>query len=85
MVLARYKAAVAFVLAFAVGCSIMKANTASTEPGGCCCAYGDCRKALTQPECVKQAEFQGWTYTWHAGECTDQDVYPAPDYLPSNR
>ena len=87
MTLAPHKAAVvlALLLALVMSCSIMRGKTASTEPVGCCCAYGDCRKALTQPECVKAAQFQGWTYTWHAGECTAQDVYPAPDYPPSSR
>jgi len=87
MMLSPYKGAVVFVLllALVMGCSTMSTKTASSEPVGCCCAYGNCRKALTEPECAKAGQFQGWTYTWHAGECTAQDVYPAPDYQPSRR
>ena len=55
------------------------------EPVGCCCTYGDCRERFTQEECASEGEFQGWTYTWHNGECSAQDVYPAPDYVPSSR
>ena len=75
----------ALLLALAVGCSTMNGKTVSTEPEGCCCAYGDCRPALTQPACERNAEFQGWTYTWHAGECTEHDLYPAVDYPTSSR
>ena len=75
------------LLAFAAGCSLSTARTAATpaEPAGCCCTYGDCRERFAQEACASEGEFQGWTYTWHAGECTAQDVSPAPDYPPSGR
>ena len=75
------------LLAFAVGCSTSTPRLAATarEPVGCCCTYGDCRERFTQEECAREGEFEGWTYTWHTGECSAQDVYPAPDYVPSSR
>ena len=67
------------LLAFAAGCSATstRPEAASREPVGCCCTYGDCREKLTQRQCVSEAEFQEWTYTWHAGPCTKSDA-PAP-------
>ena len=53
------------------------------EPTGCCCSYGERRERFTQETCASEGEFQGWRYTWHAGECTERDTYPAPDYVPS--
>ena len=37
------------------------------------------RQQLTEEQCVSLANFQGWTYAWHAGVCTDGDTYPALD------
>jgi len=74
------------LLAFAVGCTASRTRVAATPPApvGCCCTYGDCRERFTQEQCASEGEFQGWTYTWHTGECGAQDVYPAPDYVPSS-
>jgi len=79
--------ACALLLAFAAACSAATPRVAAVprEPAGCCCSYGDCRQGFTQDACVSEAEFQGWTYTWHAGECTVQDAYPAADPLPLAR
>lgn len=70
-------------LAFAAGGSLSTARSAATptEPVGCCSTYGDCRERFTQEACVNEGEFQGWTSTWHAAECTPQDVSPAPDLI----
>ena len=74
------------LLALAVGCSASTARLPVTqEPVGCCCTYGDCRERFTHEDCASEGQFQGWTHTWHTGECGDQDVYPAPDWVPSNR
>jgi len=62
-----------------LGCAVSKAKPDLVDPIGCCCAFGDCRDDLSQSECVKEAEFQGWTYTWHAGKCNEHDYRPAPD------
>jgi len=79
--------ACALLLAVALGCASSTVRVASTQPDrvGCCCTYGDCRERFTQHECVSEGQFQGWTYTWHAGECGADDVYPAPDYAPRSR
>jgi hypothetical protein len=79
--------ACALLLAFAAACSAATPKVAAIpqDPAGCCCGYGDCRADLTQDACVSEAEFQGWTYTWHAGACTDQDSHPAPDRPASAR
>jgi len=71
----------ALLLAFAAGCSATTLGLAATsgEPEGCCCTYGDCRERFTQEACVSEGEFQGWTYAWHAGPCTERDTYPASD------
>jgi hypothetical protein len=66
-------------LALIVGCSPTHAPQSGSEETGCCCAYENCRPAFTQESCAKQGDFQGWTYTWHPGACTDADTYPAPD------
>ena len=68
-------------LALAAGCSATSPRQApkSQDPVGCCCTYGDCREQFTQQDCVGEAEFQQWTYTWHAGRCTKNDTFPAPD------
>jgi hypothetical protein len=53
-----------------------------TTPGtatGCCCAFDNCLAGYSQPDCVANAQFQGWTYTWHEGACTSSDRFPAPD------
>jgi hypothetical protein len=75
------------LLAFVLGCSASTARVAAParQPVGCCCTYGDCRERFTQEECASEGEFEGWTYTRHTGECSAQDVYPAPDYVPSSR
>ena len=75
------------LLALAAACSASTARLppAPDEPAGCCCAFGDCREQFTQEACARGGEFQGWTYTWHAGECTTYDVYPAPDHPLSSR
>jgi len=75
------------LLALVAACSASTARVAAApeEPAGCCCSYGDCREQFTQEACAREGEFQGWTYTWHAGECTSQDVYPAPDHPLSSR
>lgn len=69
------------LLAFVAGCAAMNARQAATprEPTACCCTYGSCRERFTQEECASEGEFQGWTYTWHAGPCTENDTYPASD------
>jgi hypothetical protein len=74
-------AAASVLFAAAVGCSATTVRMAATsrEPVGCCCTYGDCRERFTQEECASGGEFQGWTYTWHAGACTKSDTYPASD------
>jgi hypothetical protein len=61
----------------AAGCSTM--TTKTSGPIGCCCTYAICRADLSQPECSKEGQFQGWTSTWHPGACTEHDTYPAPD------
>jgi len=65
-------------IALAMGCSATTTRepVAAADAIGCCCSYGDCRADLTQSECVKEAEFQGWTYAWHAGACTKDDRAP---------
>jgi hypothetical protein len=75
------------VLAGAVltGCSTVSARPSATGPVGCCCTFGDCRKDFTQNDCVREGEFQGWTYTWHPGACDANDRYPAPDVPPPAR
>ena len=73
-------AAPVFLLALGAACSTVNSSTASKGPVGCCCSYGDCREAFTQRDCDKEADWQGWTSTWHVGKCTAQDVHPAPDY-----
>ena len=73
------------LLAFAVGCSTSRLAATAREPVGCCCTYGDCRERYTHEECASEGEFQGWTYTWHTGDCSAQDVYPASDHGPSSR
>jgi len=68
------------LLLLATACSTITARRAMSDaPVGCCCAYGDCRERFTQEQCVNEGEFQGWTYAWHAGPCTDGDTYPARD------
>jgi hypothetical protein len=67
------------------GCSTMRTKPAATGPVGCCCTFGDCRTNFTHENCVKEGEFQGWTFTWHPGACTASDTYPAPDVKPSAR
>ena len=64
------------ILVCAVGCSATSSSPApsSTEPVGCCCSYGNCREGLTPSDCATIGEFQGWTYTWHAGPCTTTDT-----------
>jgi hypothetical protein len=52
----------------AAGCSTMTTRTAG--PRGCCCTYANCRADLSQPECAKEGEFQGWTSTWHPAPAT---------------
>jgi len=73
--------ALVVMLVVAAGCSTtaVRQTATSEEPVGCCCAYGDCRERLTQEECASVANFQGWTYAWHAGPCTETDGYPASD------
>ena len=67
-------------LLLVTACSTITARPVTFDaPVGCCCAYGDCRERLTQEQCVKEGEFQGWTYAWHAGPCTDGDRHPARD------
>jgi hypothetical protein len=75
------------LLAVAATCSASTGRMAEVpeEPAGCCCAYGDCREEFTQEACARKGEFQGWTYTWHAGECATYDVYPALDHPLSSR
>ena len=74
-------AAASVLFASAAGCSATTVKLASTsqDPVGCCCTYGDCRERFTQENCASEGEFQGWTYTWHAGACNKSDTYPAPD------
>ena len=33
-------------------------------------------------QCVKEAEFQGWTYAWHPGACTKDDKAPVLETVP---
>ena len=68
-----------------LGCSATSTQppaTASADPVGCCCTFGDCRANFTQTDCVQEAEFQGWTYRWHAGACTRDDKAPVLETVP---
>lgn len=60
-------------------------HTAPAAGTGCCCAFDNCRPGYSQSECVANARFQGWTYTWHEGACTSSDLFPAPDRPTSSR
>ncbi len=59
------------------GCTGTLADRSPNEPTGCCCASDNCRPALSQEACSREAQFQGWTYTWHPGDCTASDTFPA--------
>lgn len=72
--------ALALLVALTAGCAAtgsrpVPAATPATAPG-CCCTLGTCR-ALSQEDCVAESQFQGWTYKWHPGACSDADV-PLP-------
>jgi hypothetical protein len=54
-------------------------------PPGCCCSYYNCRSDYGQDECARNGEFQGWTYSWHEGACTDADRHPSQDTPASPR
>ena len=69
----------ALLLTLAAGCSITTSKPPSEGSVGCCCTYGDCRERFTEHECASEGNFQGWTYTWHAGPCTENNTYPAVD------
>ena len=62
-------------LAVVMGCSTatVRLTERPEEPVGCCCAYGDCRDRFTGEQCASEGDFQGWTYAWHAGPCTETD------------
>lgn len=74
-----------FVLAMALGCAApaRRAVPGPPEPAGCCCSYHRCTPGYTQRACVADAEFEGWTYTWHEGTCGETDRFPAPDIAPA--
>ena len=55
----------------------------ATDPVGCCCGYYRCTPSFTQAGCASDAQFGGWTYTWHEGACTSTDHYPATDRYPA--
>jgi hypothetical protein len=78
--------ALVLLVLLGVGCSSMRSDrhAPGSDVVGCCCAYDNCAESLTNGGCARRAEFQGWTYTWHQGPCTDADTYPAPDH-PANR
>jgi hypothetical protein len=81
---ARTALALLVVAITAAGC-MSRWKTSGTGTG-CCCALDNCRSGYSQSECVANAQFQGWTYTWHDGGCNSLDRYPASDAPPtSNR
>ncbi len=73
----RTSLALVLVAIASAGCGPRRGASATST--GCCCAFDNCRSGYSQPECVANAQFQGWTYTWHDGACTSSDRFPAPD------